>query len=448
MQEAIQEYTRTADRVDNKPMLFFLFVVDATVVTSHSIVVSSRPRTRKAFCTAESLNVECDGLCTRWFTALHDERIAHTPQLIEYRDSKQFVYNSLEMHDVVVDFGALRRTSSKSSTDEESEYFSFSTSAFYLPNSTITSRAAVKASYLVDQVWSAIDRTGIQPACGDILDISEHVVFVKRYEYANVWHQYTDWFNAMVAELLLRLDDDDSDLKRHRRSVAFELFDLHGETPLDDLWKFVFPGMPMLGVSELVTSRRCVRYRRLAFAAIGYHSRVSQFPDRVQEHVCADLHARLRVRVLRGLNVRPPTRHHVSQCVIIARRDYVAHPRNPLGVVKRKWANESAPLAAALAAGWSSCVLVDLASKTLREQIGMMVATSLLIAVHGAALTLLAFTPQHARILEVGTEQQPHFAQLAKHVARRYVRVQAHGDEWVSFVQQEMIEALQSLHAV
>lgn len=59
--------------------------------------------------------------------------------------------------------------------------------------------------------------------------VEEPTLLVQRFEYANMYHQWTDWLNAHNTHLVLGLP-----------AMRVELFDGHRRSPLDIIWEHAF----------------------------------------------------------------------------------------------------------------------------------------------------------------------------------------------------------------
>jgi hypothetical protein len=61
------------------------------------------------------------------------------------------------------------------------------------------------------------------------VEIDEPTLLIQRYEYANMYHQWTDWHNAHTVHVALNLT-----------AMRIELFDGHRASPLDIVWQAAF----------------------------------------------------------------------------------------------------------------------------------------------------------------------------------------------------------------
>jgi glycoprotein 2-beta-D-xylosyltransferase len=101
-------------------------------------------------------------------------------------------------------------------------------------------------------------------------------LLITRYEYANLYHSYTDWYNAYQAAMIA-LDGDRAAVDE----VNIIFMDGHSSGALDEAWKLFFPNATISFVSDLQakTSKKgailpsC--FRHAIFVPPGYQSGIS-----------------------------------------------------------------------------------------------------------------------------------------------------------------------------
>jgi hypothetical protein len=280
--------------------------------------------------------------------------------------------------------------------------------------------------------------------------IEEPTMLVKRFEYANLYHQSTDYINVEIARHLLDLDN---------ASVAVELLDGHRRSDIDVVWERVFdnsdaPSCHKQAAHEhlhhlharlrrKVVQRVC--YKRLILVSPGYASR--SFAMSSRNDPCAiptPFYASMRERFLRSFGVQSNDAvADPNQCVIIARRDYQAHPRNPVGAISRKFADEDMVLSAAATAGLK-CTMIDLARMTVEMQVRRIAQASILMGIHGAGLSFVFILPPNATLLEARVLPNLHFENLAGYSGRRYVGFESggsHGQSRFNFDEEVLVKA-------
>lgn len=204
-------------------------------------------------------------------------------------------------------------------------------------------------------------------------------IAVTRYEYANLYHTMTDWYNAFLLVCFFNETSDSTDI----------LFvDSHPRGALDPVWRRLFRRTVRL--SEL-SSDRPTSFRRLVWGWLGYNSLMTIY----QSSPTPPLIEEFRAFFLAGYSL--PTRSTAAErpdcaamrlsVLFIWRRDYVAHPRNPRGTVSRKIANEDelvSRVSSVLPQARVRGVQIDL--YTMDEQLRLIVDADILIGEHGQAV--------------------------------------------------------------
>jgi len=88
--------------------------------------------------------------------------------------------------------------------------------------------------------------------------------------------------------------------------------------------------------------------------------------------------------------------------LLISRRDYVTHPRNPRAVVRRKIANERQLEAALRTRNPDFRVRsARLERLSVRQQLRLASSSDVLVAMHGAGLTHALFLPHRSAVVEI-----------------------------------------------
>lgn len=216
-------------------------------------------------------------------------------------------------------------------------------------------------------------------------DIPEVTIAVTRYEYANIYHTMTDWYNAYLMLLFFNI-------KSLRANILF--VDSHPRGELDSTWTTLF--------GEFIRARQVKkpkRFESLIWNIQGYRS-----PMYDHELPSIPYIESFRLFFLGKHNVLSTKTLHCKNLSIlfIWRRNYVAHPRNPKGVVSRKVKNEKEleSLVHELYPN-HSIASIQTDKLTMRDQLSAIVNTDILIGMHGAGLTLALFLPKHAGLVEI-----------------------------------------------
>ena len=157
-------------------------------------------------------------------------------------------------------------------------------------------------------------------------------IAVTRYEYANLYHTMTDWYNTF---LLLCFFNETSE------STEILFIDSHPSGALDPVWRRLF--RRTLRLSDL-SSERPTSFDRLVWGWLGYNSLMTIYqnsptPPLVEEFRRFFLSA-YGLPIAATVPGRPDCAGMRLSVLFIWRRDYVAHPRNPKGSVTRKIVNE------------------------------------------------------------------------------------------------------------
>ncbi|XP_052780696.1 uncharacterized protein LOC128217538 [Mya arenaria] len=237
-------------------------------------------------------------------------------------------------------------------------------------------------------------------------------ITIKRFEYANLYHTMTDFYNAFLVAKVLRLVPD---------HVIILIVDGHPAGALDDTWSRLFGGIIRAGeITDAVT------FPRMVWSTIGYDSMLNS-------------HHLHQVPFLEEFRSFFLSRHSVHfndalDCdnltvVLLLRKDYLAHPRNPSGSVSRKIANNEElvqKLKELLPRHNVLSSQIDLLS--MKDQLRLISRTDILIGMHGAGLTHTLFLPKHAGLVELYPKYWPtanvHFQAMARWRNLKYLRWQ------------------------
>ena len=193
-------------------------------------------------------------------------------------------------------------------------------------------------------------------------------IAVHRYEYANFFHQMTDYYNAYAVMKLFDLNPNKLDIL---------IVDKRPPNVLEKVWFTLFPN-----VTLAQNLKHSIAYRDIIWSPLGYNSPlnfhsmnslpyVTEFSDFVKTKFDAKLKKPLDCL---GLSI-----------LFIWRRDYVAHPGNPTGLISRKIENEQELTDSVQQAFPSHTVAgIQLDDHTMRDQVQLIAQTDILIAMHGA----------------------------------------------------------------
>lgn len=227
-------------------------------------------------------------------------------------------------------------------------------------------------------------------------------IAIQRYEYANLYHTMTDFYNAF---LLLIIN------KKHPNDTNILLIDSHPKGALDEVWDTLFGSATRAG--HLLSP---VLYKDFAWGITGYYSIMNDHDlpsvPYIEEFRTFFL-TQHRIPIIENINCEKLT------LLFIFRRDYVAHPRNPKGLVGRKIKNEEELLTAIrkLLPGHNvNGIQTDHYNMT--EQLRYISNTDILVGMHGAGLSHTLFLPKHAGLIELYPNYWPmanrHFRAMAR----------------------------------
>ena len=234
-------------------------------------------------------------------------------------------------------------------------------------------------------------------------------ICVQRYEYVNLYHTMTDFYNVYVMLLLFDLNPDD---------VNILWIDGHPKGGLDETWNTLFKHVLRAG-----DIKEPVIFKFMVWNIMGYYSLTNNH----------NLH---RVPLLEEFRYFFLARHHVEtsrdlNCSALTisfiwRRDYVAHPRNVDGHVQRKIENEE-ELVLSLKSEFPSHKISgsQLDALPMRMQLQNVAGSDILVGMHGAGLTHALFLPQHAALVELFPSKgtAAHFKSIARWRGLKYARM-------------------------
>jgi len=201
--------------------------------------------------------------------------------------------------------------------------------------------------------------------------IHGHTYFIKRVEYANVWHTMLDWFAFWETSTRMGAPDNIIWLDGHARGH------------LDDVWNVLFGVKPKY-MSSFNNQLVCFEQATFVYGKWHNNAQNSIYPiaHKTHENSCRLQMSNFVQYFLKQYDI---TNTGTKKDTIIIRKPYDAHPRVGLKIDRTIFNLEQ------VKTSWPNAQIVDLASKTFRQQLEIIVNTSVLRAVHGAALTFLIF---------------------------------------------------------
>lgn len=236
--------------------------------------------------------------------------------------------------------------------------------------------------------------------------VQDFTIAITRYEYANVYHTMTDWYNAfLVKEFFNRTSFD--------TNILF--IDAHPSGNLDRVWNHLFNSTARLSSLPVRT-----RFNKLAWGILGYNSPMGIFITDKK----LPLFEEFRSFFLDSYGIKEADlpRHNCKafNILFIWRHDYVAHPRNPKGSISRKIANEMELvnyLKLKLPREKFQIKGSQIDVFEMKEQLNLVTWADILIGMHGAGLTHTLFLKHNSSLIELSPNYmfgEQHFAAIAK----------------------------------
>ncbi|ELU08005.1 hypothetical protein CAPTEDRAFT_187734 [Capitella teleta] len=220
-------------------------------------------------------------------------------------------------------------------------------------------------------------------------------IALTRYEYANVYWIVMEIYDAFLSTTFYGLSPNDANIL---------IMDAHPSGLLDELWSKTFK--KFLRLSDLSHST--------SFSALVWNFPRKYSPFLSQPRIEFPLLGEFRDFILNSFNISLENNAITERCekkelkvLFIWRRDYVAHPRNPSGLITRKISNEQEILQAAQAAFPMYDVRgVQLDSLPMHEQLLLISQADIFIGMHGAAFGFVVLMKPGRAVVELWPQQQ------------------------------------------
>lgn len=230
---------------------------------------------------------------------------------------------------------------------------------------------------------------------------SEFTIAITRYEYVNLYHTMTDFYNAFLMLKLFQIQPEDATIL---------WIDGHPEGGLDSTWRTLFGKVKR--VSEL---QKPVQFTNMIWSIVGYESPLDN-------HLLPSVpyHEEFRQFFLsqHRISLKYELNCDKLNILIIWRHNYVSHPRNPTGSVSRKIKNEDELLKKISESFPTHNVKgIQIDALPMRKQLEIIARTDILIGMHGAGLSHTLFLPRHSGLVEMFpmyyTSENRHFRAMA-----------------------------------
>ncbi|XP_064632584.1 uncharacterized protein LOC135490933 [Lineus longissimus] len=212
----------------------------------------------------------------------------------------------------------------------------------------------------------------------------EFTLAIQRYEYANLYHTMTDFYNTF---LMMRF------FNRTPSNTKILIIDGHPKGSLDSIWSVLYDDIQRVGHIKQPT-----KFKELVWAMQSYNSPMVR--HRSPGLPLVDDFSQF---FLSRYNVMS---RHTLHCdhlnvLFVWRRDYVSHPRNPKGSITRKIKNE-VELIDTIQSKYPNFTVrgVQIDLFEMKKQLKLIASTDVLIGMHGAGLSHTLFLPKHAGLIE------------------------------------------------
>lgn len=228
-------------------------------------------------------------------------------------------------------------------------------------------------------------------------------IAVQRYEYVNLYHTMTDYYNAFLVAKVFSMPTG---------NITILWIDGHPSGTLDIPWKILFGRTIRAG-----DIRKLTMFEKMVWGIMGYDSPINKHSNPTVPYI-----DEFKTFFLSRYGI--DTKDKRQNCnrlniTFIWRRDYVAHPRNPSGSVSRKIKNEDELLSSARKTFQRDNIIgvqIDLLS--MKDQLSIISTTDILVGMHGAGLSHTLFLPNHAGLIELyptyWSNSNIHFKSMAK----------------------------------
>lgn len=267
---------------------------------------------------------------------------------------------------------------------EDSEFYKFEMGCFQLPCTRRPSYFFNGKNHLNEWLSSMITQYLLNQNREFVME-AQFTIAITRYEYANLYHCLTDWYNAFLVMKFLNHTSCDTNIL---------LVDTHPQVHLDDVWKMVFNSS-----RKLFALHKRTYFRQLVWGVIGYNSPLASASSTQPPFI-----EQFRKVFLSRFSITQS--HHLAcdrpRVLFLWRRSYISHPRNPLGKLSRKISNE-AELLRYVSTNMPEAIVdgVQIDRLQMQQQLQLIADTDVLVGMHGAGLSHVMFLPRWAAVVEL-----------------------------------------------
>jgi glycoprotein 2-beta-D-xylosyltransferase len=223
-------------------------------------------------------------------------------------------------------------------------------------------------------------------------------MFITRYEYVNLYHTMTDWWNAYFT-----MPPEDTNIR-----VVF--LDGHAKGNLDPVWEQMFGKFTY--VQHLPKGGVC--FEKAVFIPAGYDSTLFPFVGIRLHCPRQKLADEFSNHVLKSFNLQNLQRIP-GKVVIIDRKPYISHPRSKPENAQRILSNLDKLRHRLLKVkGVTSVELLRLETMSFGEQLSAIREAHILIGNHGAGLSHLLFMDRKSDVFEFTIDYLDFFSYLCE----------------------------------
>ena len=252
-------------------------------------------------------------------------------------------------------------------------------------------------------------------------------LFITRYEYVNLYHTITDWWNAFSVLPRTKYNFLRNEGISKPDRVVF--LDGHAQGLLDSTWQTLFGKYHYIKhIGGVYDGGIC--FERAIFIPPGYQSPLFNAKQNVNRCPNRDMAASFSNFVLEQYDLLRQTEVIRGNVVLIDRQPFVSHPRSdPKNLARQVTKSELNDLKKKLNNISDVTVnLVRLETMTFAEQLKLIRQTHILIGMHGAALSYLMFMDEtKSHTIEFQKDDQDFFDYMSKWKGIDYELV---GLEW------------------
>ena len=240
---------------------------------------------------------------------------------------------------------------------------------------------------------------------------AQFTIMIVRYEYANIYHTMSDFYGAFIVMQFFNRTQHDTNIL---------IVDGHPQGKLDTIWDTLFNSSTRVSSLKMRT-----HFDDAVWGIMGYVSGMLSLDN--DELVLIEEFRKF------FLSSHDIVDDHKLDCqhltvLFIWRHDYLAHPRNPKGVVSRKIANEHELMNFTQTTYPQHRVRVaQIDLYDFKQQLRRVASADIMIGMHGAGLTHTVFLPKHAALIELipsywSYKAHGHFEAFAKWRHLHYIQ--------------------------